>query len=108
MPLATSASVAAAWSLAGLATDTEGANVLDGANAASENKNHYLFSTKSNGVMRNGMALLSAVVCGSREATALVTAAAISLCPLLSTEGSLRLSAGARPSVGMLESTALC
>lgn len=33
MPLATSARVAAACSLAGLATDTEGANVLDGASA---------------------------------------------------------------------------
>lgn len=33
MPLATSARVAAACSLAGLATDTDGANVLDGASA---------------------------------------------------------------------------
>lgn len=33
MPLATSARAAAACSLAGLATDTEGANVLDGASA---------------------------------------------------------------------------
>lgn len=33
MPLATSAKVAAACSLAGLATDAEGANVLDGARA---------------------------------------------------------------------------
>lgn len=33
MPLATSAKVAAACSLAGLATATEGANVLDGASA---------------------------------------------------------------------------
>lgn len=53
-------------------------------------------------------ALLSAVAHGSNEATALVTAAAISLCPLLSTEGSLRLSAGARPSVGRLVPTEAC
>lgn len=33
MPLATSARAAAACSLAGLATDTDGANVLDGASA---------------------------------------------------------------------------
>lgn len=52
--------------------------------------------------------LLSALVRGSSDATALVTAAAISLCPLLSTEGSLRLSAGARPSVGKLLSTVAC
>lgn len=38
MPLATSASVAAACSLAGLATDTDGANVLDGASAGFKKK----------------------------------------------------------------------
>lgn len=38
MPLATSAKVAAACSLAGLATDTEGANVLDGASAVDRRK----------------------------------------------------------------------
>lgn len=38
MPLATSAKAAAACSLAGLATDTEVANVLDGASAV-ERKN---------------------------------------------------------------------
>ena len=56
----------------------------------------------------NDLFLLSAVVHGSRDDTALVTAAAMSLCPLLSTEGSLRLSAGARPSVGRLVSTVAC
>lgn len=58
--------------------------------------------------LTNKTNLLSAVVRGRRDATALVTEAAISLCPLLSTDGSLRLSAGARPSVGKLVSTEAC
>lgn len=110
MPLATSAKVAAACSLAGLATDTEGANVLDGASAVGwryGKKGHFKVRNPSKCNFRR-LALLSAVAHGSNEATALVTAAAISLCPLLSTEGSLRLSAGARPSVGRLVSTEAC
>lgn len=53
MPLATSARAAAACSLAGLATETEGANVLEGASAVERTKKKKGHGTKLKDIWRN-------------------------------------------------------